>query len=233
MAEEETGIEETMPAPEEASVAVEETPEADSEETAPDVGEALSQMRAEMQDIKGRLPEPQSETPDLLGALSNDEEWSDDDDEPAAGGENGPDEESDQFVGALQELIKEGIQESVLPHFQQMEAEKRETGIHQLAEKYPRLKEPEVVNAVAGELRKFGFDGTEDGLPPDPRLVEKFYKAYEAEAAASADTPAEAARQEGQALETGAGPSAPQEDDPDAEYKRLMFGSGGKRDAFS
>jgi hypothetical protein len=77
----------------------------------------------------------------------------------------------------------------------------------------------------------------DNGLPPDPYLVERFYLAHVAEAAASgnggAETPAEAGG-EGATLETGAGPGAPEETvDPATERWSKVFQNDVPRDAIS
>jgi hypothetical protein len=135
----------------------------------------------------------------------------------------------------LNQVTQENVNQAVMPWIMQQETQNRETAIRGLQEKYPDFK-GENVDAVAEDLQRAGAM-PDNGLPPDPYLVERFYLAHVAEAAASgnggAETPAEAGG-EGATLETGAGPGAPEETvDPATERWSKVFQNDVPRDAIS
>lgn len=221
MAEEATETVETQDTAPEESVATETT----EEPQAPDVGEALQQMGQRLDEFGQRLPEPEQDDTDLYSALTGFEPEEEE-------GEGKPEGEDDD-TAELRQMMSEAVQEQIQPYILQQEAEKREGGIRSLADEHPRLKEPEVIDAVAERLEAMGLQPA-NGFPPDPRHVETVYKAYEAEAAASTEASAEAGGEKGATLETGAGPGAPQEEvDPVTQaYLNAIKGSD-KPNAFT
>jgi hypothetical protein len=163
-------------------------PEEGQEPQAPDVGEALQQMGERLQSFESRLPEAEQEETDLYAALTGFEqpegEGEQQPTDPYAQQEEGAEDETAQ----LQQMLSQAVQEQIQPYILQQEQEKRENGIRSLADQHPRLNEPEVIDAVSERLQQQGLMPA-NGFPPDPQHVLTYYRAYEAEAAASAGEP--------------------------------------------
>jgi hypothetical protein len=115
----------------------------------------------------------------------------------------------------LRQLFREEAANLLVPQLRRQE-------LNSYAEKHPDIRDPEVFEAVTDKLAPIAEAyGREEYT--NPLLVDLAYKAVKAEAAAAAETPAEAPGQ-GPTLETGAGPSAPQgEPDPADRYKQAVF----------
>lgn len=236
MAEAETTTTEEAPqAPQDTELPAPPEPETqegtEEEASPPDVGEALQQMGQRLDSISERLPE--DEKPDLLESLSgmqygdDPEEQGTEQPDPQEGGE-----EPAEGAELLRQLVREEAQEIVQQRDMVYEGQRREGSIRDLAKEHPRINEPEVLDAIAGRLEELGLQP--QGFPPDPRHVEMVYKAYEAEAAASDSSPAEAASDRGATLETGAGPGAPPPDvDPQTQAWLDAIGNKRPTDAFS
>jgi hypothetical protein len=200
---------EASEAPQEATEP--ETPEtegAEEEASPPDVGESLQQMNERLEQMASRLPEGEQED-DVFSQLMADP-YGDETEEQQQQEQYGDEQQSgEDDTAQLQQLIGEAAEAAVMPYFAQMEARARETAIRSYAEQHPDLK-GDVLDSVAADIEELGLQ-PKDGMPPDPRIVEKFHKAYIAEAAASGgETPAESGSGEGATLETGAGPGAPE-----------------------
>jgi hypothetical protein len=99
------------------------------------------------------------------------------------------------------------VNAAVAPIAQQIEMQRRSEGLNKLADQFPDIRSDEVLDPLTEKLEGFA-ESYGDAVMTDPRFVELAYKAVKAEAAAAAETPAEAVGQ-GNSLETGAGPGAP------------------------
>lgn len=203
-----------------------EAPEpASTEASPPDVGEALQELRSEMQNLASRVPEPPApEEPDivrsLLGETAEPEPPAE---EPQTAEAPNPLEGDDQLLTELRQMMREEAESAFMPHLQQQEAERREKAIHALAEKYPDLKTPDVLDVVGERLGLMAKRYGQPAITTDPEWVETVYKAYKAEAAAAAETPAEGGVP-GASLEQGGAPPAPEpEVSPDEQrYAQAM-----------
>ena len=131
----------------------------------------------------------------------------------------------------LRQLLSEEVEEQVAPYVQAVENSFREQQILQLAERYPALREPEVLDAVSAELEQFAQAYNTPGALTDPRLIEQFLVAHLAQqAVAEAPEPS----QDGAHLETGVGPGEHQQEvDPATAAWLNAAMPDGHKDVFS
>lgn len=111
---------------------------------------------------------------------------------------------------ALNQLVDDRVRQTLEPVFERQETERRETAILGLAERYPRLRDPEVLADVGGALDQAAEVYGNPAMRNDPHMVEIYYLAHEAMRAASNGEQFQPPAS-GAAIETGAGPSAPTE----------------------
>jgi hypothetical protein len=135
-----------------------------------------------------------------------------------------PDEraELEQTVGRY---LDEAVSERVQPVLNAVEMQRREGALLDLAQQYPRLREPETLDAVSAELEELAADYQNPSLESDPAMVRLVYLAHEAERAGvgAAEQPKATTR-----LETGAGPSPARDEELDpqtAAYLKALTGS--------
>ena len=215
-----------------SGVTEEPSPEATEQPNPPEVDEAIRQMQATQQDILSRLPadeeygeedggEYEYETDADADQFEDGElEYRDDDGEI--------DEGDEDPLDPLRELIRSEIE----PVYGEIDSRENERNIESLIQHFPEMDEPEVAEGIRSYLEQTNLF-PEDGSFPDAYHVELAYKAYKADVAASGETPAEAGGEQGASLETGAGPSAPEEEiDPQTKgYLDAIAGSR-SRNAF-
>jgi hypothetical protein len=202
-----------------------ETTQPEGGDETPDVHQELAALR---QSIESRLPEEEAE-PEIdadlyrqLAGVGQEPEIGQDFD-PNAGYEDDPNaqfapEQYQDEEAQLRSVLREEAQAIIGPYFERQE-------LNNFAEKHPDIREPEVLNGVLENLaplsEQFG-----QAAYTNPKLVRMAYLAHKAEAAAAAETPAEAVGR-GAVLETGAGAGTPEsEPDPEKAYKERIFGQG-------
>jgi hypothetical protein len=177
------------------SVAAESTP--DEAPTPPDVGEALAQMSEQLDNLDQRLPADEE---------YDDASW---DSEFAYNPVVAEPEGEDPGVAQIRDLLNEEVNARMQPYVDRIEEMHRDQQLLNLADQYPQLREPEVLDAVAGEAAELAQAYGVPGMATDPRIVERLFLAHQASAAAES-MPPEAPP--GATLEVGAGPGEPQED---------------------
>jgi hypothetical protein len=185
----------------------------------PDVGESLQQMNQRLEELGSRLDETDYE--------DEDEDWDPDALQYNPAIAQPEDDQND----ILRQLLADEVAEQVKPYTDAVEQSFREQQILQLAERYPALREPDVLDAVSGELEQFAQAYNTPGALTDPRLIEQFLVAHLAQqAVAEAPEPS----QDGAHLETGTGPGEPQQEvDPTTQAWLNAAMPDPKRDVFS
>ena len=185
-------------------------------EETPDFGDQIEALRARLDAVE----EPaQDESEDLAADtsigdyLSREESGGVEDDEPAYAGESG--DEDGAFIEELNAYLDEAVQERVRPALEQIQRGEQERELQALAQKYPDLKKPDVLDKVGEHLGRAAERLGNPALRTDPQLVELAYMAVKAEATASAETPAQPSSG---TLETGAA-SQP---DPGKSYEQSV-----------
>jgi hypothetical protein len=207
----------------------------------PDVAEALASIERRFEGLASRLAAggPDEEA-DFLSQLAGDGQ------EQGAGEEiqyvdeqgNPVDQHGNPLAGeqfadpdeqAFNQLLDERVNAAVAPIAQQFEMQRRSEGLNKLAEQFPDIRSDEVLDPLTEKLEGFA-ESYGDAVMTDPRFVELAYKAVKAEAAAAAETPAEAVGQ-GNSLETGAGPGAPATNEsPEEAIAKALVGGGPSND---
>jgi hypothetical protein len=188
----------------------------------PDVTEALQQMQAT---LDARLP-----------ALEEEEDHGEYGVQPGAG-EEFSDEEllelADQYglgedveeledldAEELEELIDERVNQALLPAMADIEWNRRTERLHQLATRYPELRDPQAIDEVSAEVKQIGAAYGIESADTDPALVELVLQARGARRVGNAEL--EAPEPEpGAVLETGVGPS-PKTEEMDPETRAYM-----------
>jgi hypothetical protein len=187
---------------------------------APDVGESLHQMEARLAAIESRQPaedDGAGEDEFQYGVSAQDDEdlYGLEDDE-------GEDGYRDDDATGLDELISARVDQALAPHLIRQEESRREEQILALAEQFPRLREPEVLDAVDDRLQRLAAAYQDPSMLSDPGLIRDQYFAYEAQRRAAEETPADEHPQSAAKLETGAGPSGA-DAEPDLDPQTLSY----------
>jgi len=242
--------------------------------TPPNLSEALAQMNQQMnqalegirREIRGEEPDDDPEGDfDLLTALTGtgaDEPAGDEGgyadrsaDEPAgdegayADFGDGQDDGGTDLADAIRDMVQDAIQDALAPHLRDLQLRDDARDIAQLKQRYPRLNEPKVGQAVSQLVQGLAERYGTEAIRTDPAVVELAYLAFEAQqqlqqagAQPASETsqapegaegaPAEAGGSQGATLETGAGPGAPQQEvDPIAKrFIDALVGSGSSSD---
>jgi hypothetical protein len=180
------------------------------EASPPDVSEALQQMAAQQQQILERLDggagDQEFEDGDYGDQGDQFEDFEDDGEYLDGEGEQDP--------------LRALIQQEIEPVRDEIAARENGRDIDRLAEAYPEMNEDKMAWGIRSYLEQAGLM-PEDGMP-DARYVEMAYKSLKADLHAAGETPAEAGGEQGATLETGAGPSAPGEEEMDPQTKSYM-----------
>lgn len=201
--------------------------------SAPDIGDSLAQMNQALESLSQRLPEPaEQETPDPWEVLNQPpDDFEDDAPQPQQTGQPSDDEE---LESALRELVREEAQSLVQPYFQRQETQRRAEAIRSLASEFQDFAEPEVLGPITQQLDQLAEAYGNPMLRTDPVLARALYFAQKGQAAALAETPAEAVSPSA-SLETAAGPGNQGEDasEQDRYVGALMATIPQGRDAFT
>ena len=127
----------------------------------PDVGEALAQMGHRLDEMSERLPAEDEPEDDDVAA------W--DDSEYAYNPTLAEPDGEDRAVTQIRELFNEEINQRMQPCVDRIEEMNREQQLLSLADQYPRLREPEVRDAVAAEAQQMAQAYGNPGMETDPR----------------------------------------------------------------
>lgn len=134
----------------------------------------------------------------------------------------------DQYV---QNRIEQAFEQRLNPVIDSVETRFRQADLAALADKYPELKTKEGVEAARARLTPY-VDRYGEGVLTDPGLVETVLIAERAAKTAAEQTTASQAREEGAALETGAGASGDGEKSAAEQEIEAIMTAGGPRSAF-
>lgn len=219
----------TIESPETTATA-EATPESGAEQStpAPDVSEQLQALNARLDTIAPLSPD-EHDPNELFGLLSGEEDLGEGeyDEQPQGAGTDQPAADDEQQIEqAFQEAIRERVADEVSPYLEQLELERREGALAQLAQKYPDLRKPEMLAAIQGRLSHAADRYGNPALLTDPGLVEQALLAERAVAAAANETPAQEARAQGAAVETGAGAGGEGDVSWQEQQKRAILNAG-------
>ena len=173
-------------------------PESFDEPEPPDVGESLQQMNQRLEELSQRVDEADD---------GYDEDGFDPDELQYNPALAQPEDGEYDDTAQLRELLAAEVDERVGPYLDHIEGQYREQQILQLAERYPQLREPETLDAIAQEVDAIADAYSIPGARTDPRLIERLLIAHLAEQAV-ANAPEQG--QDGAHLETGTGPGAPE-----------------------
>lgn len=234
----------TVPEAAHATGVQEPAPEAE-EQPAPDLSDALSELRGISQRLdRAGIPGPEDDQPlaPLFGQAEEDYGYDDFEQQGQEGGQPQLSEEEQQ-AQQFQSMLDQAAARALEPHLYQQEMSRREDGIRAFADENPQISEPEVMDRVEATLGVLDPNFGQQGYIPDPRVVRTAYLAVQAELASSGQTStgpagseqgtAEAVGQGGATLETGAGPSAPPAElDPQEQAYVQALSGGGKPNRF-
>lgn len=134
----------------------------------------------------------------------------------------------DQYV---EQRVTQALDQRLNPFLDNVETRFRQGDLASLANKYPELATQDGAQAVRDHLAPY-VDRYGEGVRTDPGLVEMALRANRAAKAGVEATPASQARDEGAALETGAGVSGADEKSADEQEIEAILSAGGKRSAF-
>lgn len=153
----------------------------------PDLSDALSQLHAHLDARVDRGVEQEGEPYD------GDDEYE-------------PELDEREAVG---QLLDEAVRQRVAPVLESVEMDRREREIAGLAQQFPHLRDPDVLDAVTANLQALAETYEDPSIETDPRMVRMAYLALEAEQMANGQAqqqqpPPQPAN--GAALEHGAGP---------------------------
>lgn len=200
----------------------------------PDFGDQVDALRGALDAQEGdggaeeaeSLPDDQSLVDYLAGQLAGDESGEEDGQGIPEGEPAGEPADEDQFVAQLDAYIDQVVQERLSPVLSSMERDRQEGQLRSLADKYEDLRTPAVLDAIGARLGPLAEARQDESLLADPQLVELAYLAHKAEAAASAERPAQP--DSGAALEKGS-PSkpAPSQTPEEAIQQAIVGASGG------
>jgi hypothetical protein len=173
------------------------TPAPESTSDAPTGGTDLSPIMDRMEQLAGSMNEIQSGWQQFQQANAPETEaepdfWA------QAFGEQEPEPETQGpqlDPAALQSAINQAIQQSNAPLLERLQRFEQQQGREQLYQKIPALKDPAVAQKTVEGMHQFL---AEAGAPPEiaawmvnnPRQIELYFKAAEAENAAQAQVPA-------------------------------------------
>jgi len=177
-----------------------------------DVGEALQQMRQSIDELRTEV-RPEPEQPPVQGGFADQliAEYEDGYEEQAPQGQQPADQQQqlsddEMIANYIRQEASNVAQAKVEEAIQRQTVAQRHAQIASLPERYPRMKEPEVVAQVAARLRGLAAE-VGDSVWNSPAAVESAYQAYEAALRRDAEGSPEG-ESHAATLETGGGAAA-------------------------
>lgn len=218
-------------APEQAAPPTQAPAEATAPETTDPVMAQLQSLQEKVEGLGSPQKEPEAPADDLLSALEGEVF------EPQAEQQTPPeptpqeqqaDPEAMRQWEILQGAIREEAQQLVAPILER----ERTREMAAVATRYPDIRKPENVQAIAQRLQGLEAESGVENLWQNPAMVEQTYKVIRAEAAEAQGVPAEQAAQ-GASVETNAGQSQTGGSSESEDYINQVYGGNGTRSIFA